>query len=87
MIGRRLGRLKREVRVLLDIHGYSFTTLESYVTATVTTSLAVLRRVEVAPVGFQRRFDLLQDIALLQVQPAHPYVAQSTQEQVGYLLP
>src|SRR5215213_8892593 len=54
---------------------------------TVTASLAVLRGVEVAPVGLQRRFDLLQDIALLQGQLAHPYVMQSTQKQVGYLQP
>jgi hypothetical protein len=65
VIGCRFGRLRREVRALLDIHSVSFTTLESNATGTATTSLAVLRRVEVAPVGFQRRFDLLQDVALL----------------------
>jgi hypothetical protein len=72
---------------LLDIHGYSFTTLESYATGTATASLAVLSGVEVASVGLQLRFDLLQDSALLQGQLAHPYVTQSTQEQVGYLQP
>src|ERR671921_2183609 len=54
---------------------------------TVTASLAVLGWVEVAHVGFQRHFDLLQDIPLLQGQPAYPYVAQPTQEQVRYLQP
>src|SRR5919107_2990125 len=54
---------------------------------TVTASLAVLGWVEVAHVGFQRHFDLLQDIPLLQAQPAYLYVAQPTQEQVAYLQP
>jgi hypothetical protein len=72
---------------LLDFHGYSFITLESYATSAATASLVVLRGVEVAPVGIQRRFDLLQDIALLQGQPAQLYVAQSTKEQVGYVQP
>src|SRR5918994_2135550 len=83
VIGRLFGRLRREFRVLLDFHGYSFTTLESYATGTASASLAVLGWVEVAPVGFQLRFDLLQDSALLQGQLTHPYVAQPTQEQVG----
>src|SRR5215212_10559645 len=38
---------------------------------TVTASLAVLGWVEVAHVGFQSHFDLLQDIPLLQGQPAY----------------
>src|SRR5919107_5186600 len=50
-------------------------------------SLAALRRVEVVAVGFQRRFDLLQDFALLQDRPSRAYVAQSGQEQVGHLPP
>src|SRR5215212_3456279 len=54
---------------------------------TVTASLAALGRVEVAPVGFQHRFDLLQDIALLQGQPTPSCLARSIQEQVGYLQP
>src|SRR5215218_1964960 len=54
---------------------------------TVTASLAVLGRVEIGPVGFQRRFDLLQDVALLSGGPAPSYVAPSPQEQLGYLQP
>src|SRR5919107_2123566 len=54
---------------------------------TVTASLAVLGWVEVAHVGFQRRFEALEDIPLLQGQLAHPYVMKSTQKQVGYLQP
>src|SRR5215208_5385979 len=70
---------RREVRVLLDSHGFSFTTWAflrasgsgdlpvwsrtGYLTAT--TPLAGRGRVKVAPVGFQRRFDLSQDIAVL----------------------
>src|SRR5215208_3389307 len=53
----------------------------------VTASLAVLGRVERGPVGFQRRFDLLQDVAMLSGGPAPSYVAPSTQEQIGYLQP
>src|SRR5215218_2304967 len=95
-----LRRGKREVRVLLDFHGFLLCGSKILLVpgmrsssgrrtacGTVTASLVVLRGVEVASVGFQRRINLLQDVALLQVQPAHPYVAQSTREQVGYLQP
>src|SRR5919112_3357454 len=91
---------KREFRVLLDFHGFllcgskillvpGLRTLYGRRTAcgTVTASSAELGWVEVATVGFQRRFDSLQNIALLQGQPVYSHVAQSTQEQVGYLHP
>src|SRR5919112_2464336 len=69
-IGRRSGCPGREVRVLLDLHGLLLYSLEILSTrahvpspawGTVTASLAVLGRVDVASVGLQRRFDLLQD--------------------------
>src|SRR5918995_2173964 len=95
-----LRRRKREVRVLLDFHGFLLCGSKIQLVSgmrsscgrptacgTVTASLAVLGWVEAAPVGFQRRFDSSQDIALLQGQSAYSNVAQSTQEQVGYLHP
>src|SRR5918994_7886257 len=94
-----LRRRKREVRVLLDFHGFLLCGSKILLVpgmrsssgrrtacGTVTASLAVLGWVEVAPVGFQRRFDSLQDIALLQGQSAYSKVAQSIKEQVSYLL-
>src|SRR5918995_2995214 len=36
VIGRLFGRLRRVFRVLLDFHGYSFITLESYATSAAT---------------------------------------------------
>src|SRR5215211_4312111 len=95
-----LRRRKREVRVLLAFHGFLLCGSKILLVpgmrsssgrrtacGTVSASLAVLRGVEVAPVGFQRRLDSLQDIALLQGQSAYSSVAQSTKEQVGYLQP
>src|SRR5687768_1803416 len=74
----RLRRSGREVWILLDFHGLLLHSSEIPGTSSspgrrtcgVVTSLAVLGRVEVAPVGFQRRFDLLQDVALLSGRPS-----------------